>query len=369
MSQTQPRGKHALASGGPDGSARGPGAAIVVVTPNAAIDITYDVPEPRLGETNIVTEVTRRPGGKGVNVSSVLAQLGVPVRMSGFLGGRAGEEMRDLLAGWSAEQDWVDLTDGTTRCTTAIRDASGAATLFNEPGPAVTADDWRRLTETAAGALRTGSILVISGSWPPGTAPEHVSGLLAAARQRGARTIVDTSGPSLLAVADMCDVVKPNREELLSATGAPDIATGARALLERGTKAVVVSDGPRGMDLYAASGGACDGGAPVGSAGPDDRIPDSTSPAGGIPDDAVARWHADAPRIEAVNPTGAGDSAVAALAADLAAHPEPGALRPEAIAVAVAVSAAAVQVPVAGVVDLDAYRQLLPTIKVERICP
>lgn len=315
---------------------------IVVVTPNPAIDITYEVAHPRLGEVNRVTDVVRRPGGKGLNVAAVLAQTreadGAPartIRVSGFLGGRQGAEMHQRLETWDVEQRWLDLgEDFQTRATVLVRAADGTATGLYEPGDHVTAHHWQLLTDTALEGAGPGDVLVVSGSCPAGTTPEDLRGLLHRARTTGMRVVLDTSGPLLPACASLADAVKPNREELTQATGYTDPADGGAALLRQGTRAVVVSDGPRGMDLYTA----------------------------GTDPDTVRVHHADAPDVPVVNPTGAGDSAVAALAAFMDTHRDVDPIDGDALEAAVALSVAAVRTPVAGLVELDTYLGLRPTV-------
>ncbi|RRD30337.1 1-phosphofructokinase family hexose kinase [Actinomyces bowdenii] len=316
---------------------------ITVLTPNPAIDVTYEVPEPALGRTHRITAVSRRAGGKGLNVAAVLSRLGLACRVTGPLGGASGQELRDLLSAWGREGGaavvpaWVELPRITTRTTVTITARDGTATGLHEPGPTLEQADWEALTRATLRDLDAGDVLAVCGSCPPGTTAEQLTSLLLGARRRGARTIVDTSGPLLAAAAAVCDVVTPNREELLQATGAQGLHEGAQALLGLGAGAVVASDGPRGMLLLA-------------SGGQDPRP-----------------WHAPAPAVEVVNPTGAGDSAVAALAAELLAHPpapDGPVLHPRALAAAVALSASAVTTPVAGEVDLSLSHQLLSQIKV-----
>ncbi len=308
---------------------------IVVVTPNPAIDITYEVPQPRLGEVHRVNDIVRRAGGKGLNVTAVLGQLGLHSRVTGFLGGRGGKEMCDLLSGWDVDQDWVDLGDTCpTRSSVAVRAKDGSVTVFNEAGPSVDGAAWEQLTQTVLAVLQAEDVLVVSGSCPPGTTTKDLAALLRSAREQGARTVLDTSGPLLVACAGLADAVKPNREELAQATGSNDLTTGAKALLEQGAEAVVVSDGPRGMYLF--TGG-----------------------------EAGGAWHADAPDVKVVNPTGAGDSAVAALTAAL--YRQPGGLTRDALKDAVALSTAAVVTPVAGVVDMATYERLHGLVTAEPV--
>jgi 1-phosphofructokinase/tagatose 6-phosphate kinase len=260
----------------------------------------------------------------------VLIQLGVKVRATGFLGGHGGQEIQDLLADSPLDQAWVTI-QGNTRSTTAIHSDAGP-TLFNEPGPTVTTADWEAMTAAATTGLDAGDVLVVSGSCPPGTTQEDLHRLLLAARAIGARTILDTSGQLLVAAAGSSDVLKPNREELHQATGLPDPEAGAGLLLDRGAQAVVVSAGPEGMDLFLPGGA----------------------------------WRATPPIQVQGNPTGAGDAAVAALAAGLLAATALDQALPATLASAVALSAAAVLMPTAGEVDLSAYRRFLPDVNVKQ---
>ena len=149
-----------------------------------------------------------------------------------------------------------------------------------------------------------------------------VARLVAAARAAGVPVLLDVSGASLLAAADAgADVVKPNADELLAATGAATVADGVAELRRRGAGLVVVSRGTAGL---VASGAAGEYSAAA--------VPGITG-----------------------NPTGAGDAATAGLAAALLdGRPVEDALR-----WAAAMGTAAVLRPVAGEVDLDAFRRFV----------
>ena len=303
---------------------------IVTLTPNPAVDVTYTVPRLAHGQVHRVQQVVESAGGKGVNVARVLASLGRSVCAAGFLGGAAGETLEDLLAPTTVEQAWT-LVSGQTRRTVTVVDAEDA-TVFNERGPQVSSRDWVRLTANVLTRLSAGDVLVVSGSTPPGTAPGDLAELVSSAVEQGVAVVADTSGPGLLDVAGARPAcLKPNEEELLAATGATEVLSGARALLARGAETVLVSRGADGVLLVTA----------------DDH------------------WQARPAETLTGNPTGAGDAAVAALAAaladgargaDLAAH----------LGEVVALSGAAVLMPTAGEVDLDAYARMLPMIRTDQ---
>lgn len=313
--------------------------ALITVTPNPAIDVTYHLPKVQWDEVNRVTQVVRRAGGKGVNVANVLTQLGHRVSVTGFLGGDLGESLRHLLADSGVEQHWVQI-DRDTRCTTAIVDEH-STTLFNEPGPQVTDQHWHRLAVDVTRRCRPGDVVVLSGSCPPGTTAGDVRAFLTTVREAGATTVVDTSGPLLTVAAEAgADLVKPNHHELAEATGHAEVMDGARCLISRGAGAVAVSSGEKGMVLFHNDHG------------------------------TTRAWRAAPAEVVHGNPTGAGDSAVAALTlglAQIAEGHDPLKVWPERLRHAVALSAAAVLAPVAGMVDADAYERFVHKVEVEEI--
>lgn len=306
------------------------------VTPNPALDVTYRVNAVTLHGVNRIAGVTQRPGGKGVNVARILAARGFDVAAYGFVGGPSGQLLQNLLAARqpSIQQRWTT-TEAETRRTIAVVDDQDT-TMFNEPGGPVTDDDWQSLTLTLVAACQPGDVVTISGSLPAGSDPEHLAALVAGARQQGAAVVVDTSGPGLLkAAAAGADVLKPNQHELLDVTGAPDIKTGIAVLLEAGAQAVVASLGSDGLIL------------------------------GTKPKTVTAALG----RTLQGNPTGAGDSLVAALAAALSAPgtDDPIASLVNALPNAVAWSAAAVLSPVAGEIDQSLADQLTHDVTTKEI--
>lgn len=276
---------------------------IVAVTPNPALDLTYELPELRPGQAHRVRAVHARAGGKGVNVARVLAALGHEVLVVAPVGGPAGDAVRADLDAAGLPHALAPCAGETRRTVTVV--AGGEATLLNEPGPALTPDEWAGLeARIPAGA----GVVVISGSLPPGVD----AGALARMAARDVPVIVDTSGEALRRAAPYAWAVKPNAAELAAVTGTDDPVAGARALRAAN---VVVSLGADG--LLAVAG------------------------------DEVHR--VPPPAVVAGNPTGAGDAVVAALAAGV------GTPWPELLEDAAALSAAAVLSPVAGSYDPAAY--------------
>jgi tagatose 6-phosphate kinase len=301
---------------------------ILTVTPNPALDVTYKVDHLRPGHTHRVTSVASRPGGKGINVARVLAQLGEPVIATGFIGGAAGDRLRRDLDQLDIEHAFVQIA-GETRRTVAVVDSAGA-TLLNEPGPPVDAIAWQQLVAQVTSLLPRIGVMVCSGSLPPDSPTSSLEPLLIAASAKSVSTIVDTSGPALAsAVSAGATVVKPNAEELRDLTGIDVPEAAAEAVRSSSAVAVIASRGPEGLLA--------------------------------VTDDGT--WRARLREPVTGNPTGAGDAVVATLAAGLVR----GLAWPDVLRNACALSAASVLATVAGEYDAAAYAWLSSKVEIEEV--
>ncbi|MFJ6707325.1 MULTISPECIES: 1-phosphofructokinase family hexose kinase [unclassified Streptomyces] len=301
---------------------------ILTVTLNTALDITYRVGVLRPHTSHRVSDVTERPGGKGVNVARVLAALGHETTVTGFAGGATGRSVRERLAESAGVVDALLPIAGPTRRTIAVVDElSGDTTQLNEPGPQIAAAEWAAFLGHYEELLPGASAVALCGSLPPGVPVGAYAGLIKTARSAGVPVLLDTSGePLRRGVAARPDLVKPNADELAELTGSHDPARATQDARRRGARAVVASLGPRGLLAVTPEG----------------------------------RWHATPPAPVHGNPTGAGDSAVAALLSGLIEHLP----WPDRLARAVALSAATVRSPAAGDFDRPTYEKLLDQVTV-----
>jgi tagatose 6-phosphate kinase len=302
---------------------------ILTVTLNLALDVTYEVPGVAWGEANRVAEMRARAGGKGVNVARVLHALGDEAVVTGLAGGPTGDAVRADLAAAGLPDALVPIAAETRRTVAVIDGERGGVTGFWAPGPPVTAAEWRRFT-TAFGRLLAGAAaVVLSGSLPASLPTDAYAALCREAADAGVPAILDTSGDALRrGLAGRPALIKPNAAELAEAVpGGDDPVRAAEELRRAGAGAVVASLGEEGLVAVAAEG----------------------------------RWRAWPPERVSGNPTGAGDAAVAALAAGLVA----GTPWPERIVDAAALSAAAVHAPVAGSFDAAAYDRYRRAVRVE----
>jgi tagatose 6-phosphate kinase len=216
----------------------------------------------------------------------------------------------------------------------AVVDARDA-TVFNEPGPPVSVGEWTAFITAFGELTKSGRVVVVSGSVPPGCPDTAYAELVAIARANGAAVVLDAEGAQLRhALGARPDVAKPNAAEVAHLLGCPvttrqDARDAARLLCDRGADAGIVSLGAEGFVAVTPS----------------------------------AVFDVRLPRQIRGNQTGAGDALAGAIARGLARH-DPW---PELLADGAAVSAAAVAVPVAGSVAIDVMAELRPGVVVEKV--
>jgi 1-phosphofructokinase len=278
---------------------------IVTVTPNPSVDRTVFIDSLPRGAILRSTRSWSEPSGKGVNVALALAAHGYQAAAILPIGGPAGVHLAEMLHQFRVDYRAVHIA-GDVRVNISLVEPDGTVTKINEIGPALTSREIDMLITTAMGATRPGSWLAGCGSLPAGADDDFYARLVTNVRSSGARTAVDTSGPSLtVAVAAKPDLVKPNSDELAEAVGGTlttlgDVAEAAQILRERGAGAVLASLGPDGALLVDADG-ALHGKAPVdnvvSTVGAGDALLSGFLAGGGRGPDALAlglRWAAAA---------------------------------------------------------------------------
>ena len=227
---------------------------IVTLTPNPSVDRTVEVERLKLGAISRATGGRVDTGGKGVNIAAALVSHGRPALAVFPCGGPEGEQLALMLdqAGIATVQVPVV---GSTRANVTIVEAHGTVTKLNELGPELEQSEIDALIDATVVAARRAEWVVCCGSLPPGVADDFYALVVARISASDTRVAVDTSGQALLkALTTSPDVVKPNCEELASATGIAittlgDAVDAARALRDRGAKTVIASLGRDGA-LY-----------------------------------------------------------------------------------------------------------------------
>ncbi len=230
---------------------------IYTVTLNPAIDYTVRASDFRLGSINRPEAVSLRIGGKGINVSLVLAALGVPSVATGFAAGFTGDAIERGVREAGVEADFVRLDSGFSRINLKL--CTDVETELNGPGPAVPGEQAAALLEKLD-RLQDGDTLVLAGSIPPTLPTDLYAQILERLVGRAIRVAVDTTGAALWAVLPYRPfVIKPNRRELEELFGeTPDtreeLIHAARRLQAAGARHVLVSLGGDGALLLDEAG-------------------------------------------------------------------------------------------------------------------
>jgi 1-phosphofructokinase family hexose kinase len=226
---------------------------VVTITLNPAIDQTISIPNFRAGAVNRVEHSNADAGGKGVNVAAALADDGVRVAVSGFLGEQNDTIFRQLFVAKQIDDRFVRIA-GSTRIGIKITDAvADETTDINFPGEQPTAANQAHLLAIMDELAQHCKHFVLAGSVPAGMQTTIYAELVSRLKAQGVWVALDTSGAPLApALAAGPDLIKPNEVELheLIGTPLPDvqaIVTAARQLAERyGIGWVVVSMGKDG---------------------------------------------------------------------------------------------------------------------------
>lgn len=232
---------------------------IYTVTLNPALDKTVEIPGMALDTVNRITAMRTDPGGKGINVSKVIAKLGGESRAVGILGGESGRMLEKLLEGEPFTTQF-HFVEGQTRTNLKIIDREGHTnTDINEPGLTVTAADLDALLHELLGEIQPGAIVVLAGSLPKGAPQDTYRTWTAACKQAGARVFLDADGVLLAeGIKAAPYLVKPNDDELSRLAGRrletiEELTAEGEKLLEQGIERVVISLGGRGA-LYLRKG-------------------------------------------------------------------------------------------------------------------
>ena len=207
---------------------------IYTVTFNPAIDYVVRLDAPlEVGEVNRAQGEDCVLGGKGINVSGVLAQLGCESVALGFVAGETGAWLERGLAAQGLKTDFVHLENGMTRINVKIK--AGQETELNGAGPAIPESALQQL-ETQLDKLTEGDILILAGSIPASLPQSVYERLLARLQGRGVRAVVDATRDLLVNVLPYHPfLIKPNNHEL------GEIVAAARTLQEKGACNVLVS--------------------------------------------------------------------------------------------------------------------------------
>lgn len=217
---------------------------VYTVTFNPAIDYVVHTKEMQVGQVNRSESEGIYFGGKGINVSFVLHELGIPSKALGFVAGFTGAALENGVQASGIETDFVHLKNGFSRINVKIK--SEEETDLNGQGPVIDEAALQELFEKLK-QLKDGDTLVLAGSIPNTLPADIYERILESLSDRAIRTVVDATKDLLLNVLKYKPfLVKPNNYELGEMFGVTlhtteEIATYAAKLKEMGAQNVLVS--------------------------------------------------------------------------------------------------------------------------------
>lgn len=258
---------------------------IYTVTFNPSIDYIVSVDAFELGKTNRTINELMLPGGKGLNVSTVLYNLGVQNTALGFMAGFVGTEIKRLAEETGYLCDFIEVKNGVSRINVKMKDFDG--TEINGMGPEIDEEALEKLMDQLK-LLKEGDTLVLAGSIPASMPKSIYSDILKMLEDRGIHFVVDATKELLLNVLPYHPfLIKPNNHELGEIFGVKlekkeQVEPYARKLQEMGARNVLISMAGEGAVLLDETGNV---------------------------------YLLDAPKGKLVNAVGAGDSMVAGFIA------------------------------------------------------
>lgn len=230
---------------------------IYTVTLNPSLDYIVSVDGFEVGKTNRTSSEMMLPGGKGINVSTILKNLGLENTALGYVAGFTGVEIERRLHEMGVRTGFITLREGMSRINFKLSSIEG--TEINGRGPVIQAADIERLMEQLS-SLKDGDVLFLSGSIPSSMPDDIYRDIMERLQDREIQIVVDATGELLLKVLPYHPVlIKPNHHELGEIFGAeltpgPGVVPYARKLQEMGARNVLISMAGHGAILVAEDG-------------------------------------------------------------------------------------------------------------------
>lgn len=230
---------------------------IYTVTFNPSLDYIVSVEDFKLGMTNRTATEHMLPGGKGINVSIVLRQLGLDNTALGFVAGFTGEEIIRNLKEYGIQADFIRIPAGISRINVKMKNIDG--TEINGMGPEISLDKMDQLMAQLE-QLSQGDVLVLAGSIPKSMPDDIYRLILKRMESKKIMAVVDATGDLLMNVLPYHPfLIKPNNHELgelfdVSITTREQVVPYAKKLQERGAANVLVSMGGQGAVLVSETG-------------------------------------------------------------------------------------------------------------------
>ncbi len=240
---------------------------IYTVTFNPSLDYIVSVDDFKIGLTNRTSSELLLPGGKGINVSTVLMNLGIESTALGFIAGFTGEEVVRRLEKMGVKNGFIQIEEGFTRINLKLKSIDGME--INGMGPAI-GEEKVQLLMDKLDTLGEGDVLFLSGSIPASMPDDAYQKIMERLDGRGVQIAVDATKDLLLNVLPYHPfLIKPNNHELGEIFGVElktreSVVPYAKKLQEKGAVNVLVSMAGEGAVLVAEDGSVYETPAPKG---------------------------------------------------------------------------------------------------------
>ena len=242
---------------------------IYTLTINPSIDYVMEMDELKPGKMNRSKSTYMLPGGKGINVSTVLKRLGMENVAVLPIAGFSGEKLLEMISKENLSYDAFRLQEGDTRINVKVLGKN--ETELNAEGPSLTEEE-RELFIEKFECLTEGDYLVLSGSVPKALGGQFYAAIMKKLHQRGVKIVVDTIGDNFVnALENKPFLVKPNKEELenlfaVKADTDEELLELAKKVQTMGAENVLVSLGDKGAFLVTKDNNVLQKNAPKGQA-------------------------------------------------------------------------------------------------------
>jgi len=240
---------------------------IYTVTFNPCLDYIVGVEDFQLGMTNRTCSEQMFAGGKGINVSIVLKNLGIESTALGFIAGFTGEEIRRKVEKMGITSEFIQLENGFSRINIKLKSIDG--TEINGTGPSIGNEELERLLKKLD-TLKKGDVLILAGSIPASLPDSIYSDIMERLEEKEVMIVVDATKDLLVNVLKYHPfLIKPNNHELGDIFGVEirerdQVAPYAKKLQEMGARNVLVSMAGKGAVLLAEDGSVYESPAPKG---------------------------------------------------------------------------------------------------------
>ena len=240
---------------------------IYTVTFNPSLDYIVSVEDFKLGLTNRTGSELLLPGGKGINVSTVLMNLGIESTALGFVAGFTGDEVVRRLEQMGVKNGFIRIPDGFTRINLKLKSIDG--TEINGQGPEISEEKVEQLM-VQLDELSEGDVLFLSGSIPASMPSDAYQKIMERLKDKAVRIVVDATQDLLMNVLPYHPfLIKPNNHELGDIFGVQlntrkEVIPYGKKLQEMGAQNVLISMAGEGAVLIAADGRIIDAPAPKG---------------------------------------------------------------------------------------------------------